>query len=133
MVDRVVIPLPGMGTLELPRDVFEQHLVRPAARITLEDPRTELVDAVQLERRTGVPASWWMSQARERRVPFRKLGRYVRFDLAEVMNCDAYRRRALDSAGGVQHDAEVAERRRQSSAAPVGNGSLREGVKLLTE
>lgn len=97
MSDRVVIPLPGLGTLELPREVFEQHLIRPSESAPTK--QVELVDADQLEERTRIPASWWMTQARERRIPFRKLGRYVRFDLAEVMECDAYRRRAVDDTG----------------------------------
>ena len=99
MSDRIVIPLPGLGTLELPREVFEEHLVRVDACPAPERLGAELVDAEQLEQRTGIPASWWMTQARERRVPFRKFGRYVRFDLAEVMACDAYKRRAIDSTG----------------------------------
>jgi hypothetical protein len=93
VADRVLIPLPGFGTLELPRELFDAHLVRPATAIAPQ--AAELVDAAQLERRTGVPSSWWMAQARERRVPFRKVGRYVRFDLAEVLTCDTFKRRAI--------------------------------------
>lgn len=95
----VLIPLPGLGTLALPRDVFERHLVRHEQVQSTPAAAAELLDADQLEERTGIPASWWMTQARERRVPFHKFGRYVRFDLAEVMECDAYRRRAVDDAG----------------------------------
>lgn len=102
MSDRIVIPLPGLGTLELPREVFEQHLIRPADAVPAA-PAVELLDADQLEQRTGIPSSWWMTQARERRIPFRKLGRYVRFDLAEVMACAAYRRRAVDCTGNHIH------------------------------
>ncbi|GFE82532.1 hypothetical protein GCM10011487_45320 [Steroidobacter agaridevorans] len=96
MSERILIPLPGLGTLELPREVFDQHLLKtlvPAPTLP-----SELVDADQLEERTGIPASWWMTQARERRVPFRKMGRYVRFELSEIMECDAYRRRALGNS-----------------------------------
>jgi hypothetical protein len=95
MSEHILIPLPGLGTLVLPRDVFEQHLVKPAREIA--SPTSELLDADGLEARTGIPASWWMTQARERRVPFRKMGRYVRFDVAEVMACEAYKRRALEN------------------------------------
>jgi hypothetical protein len=95
MSEHILIPLPGLGTLALPRDVFEQHLVKPAHEIA--SPTSELMDADSLEARTGIPASWWMTQARERRVPFRKMGRYVRFDVAEVMSCEAYKRRALEN------------------------------------
>lgn len=97
MADRVVIPLPPLGTLDLPRDVFDRHLVPAAAPAPIAAPAQppELLDAKSLEARTGVPASWWMTQARERRIPFRKLGRYVRFDLAEVIASDAFQRRAI--------------------------------------
>lgn len=95
MSERILIPLPGLGTLELPREVFEQHLVRPAAPAPAPaSAATELVDAAELERRTQIPASWWLTQARERRVPFRKIGRYVRFDVDEVFRCDEFRRKA---------------------------------------
>jgi hypothetical protein len=96
MTDRIVIPLPGIGTLDMPRAVFDQHLRQPAPAEPVAATATrEVLDADALEERTGIPASWWMAQARERRVPFLKFGRYVRFDVAEVMACDAYRRRAL--------------------------------------
>jgi len=39
-----------------------------------------------------VEKSWFASAARERRIPFRKLGRYVRFSFQEVMECEAVRR-----------------------------------------
>lgn len=101
MTDRVVIPLPGLGTLDLPRDVFELHLVKPVGRAQPESPAEapSLLTAEAMEERTGIPASWWMTQARERRLPFRKLGRYVRFDPVEVAACEAYRRRAVDDTG----------------------------------
>jgi hypothetical protein len=95
MSEHILIPLPGLGTLALPRDLFEQHLLKPAE--VTGSPQSELVDADGLQARTGIPASWWMTQARERRVPFRKMGRYVRFDVAEVMACDAYKCRALEN------------------------------------
>jgi hypothetical protein len=34
--DLVLIPLPGLGTLELPRDVFEAHELTPEQSATLE-------------------------------------------------------------------------------------------------
>ena len=93
MSERILIPLPGLGTLELPREVFEQHLVRPAAAEPASSA-SQLVDAEELERRTQIPASWWLAQARERGVPYRKIGRYVRFDVDEVLCCEAFRRKA---------------------------------------
>jgi len=52
--------------------------------------------------RTGVPKSWWMAQARQRQIPFRKFGRRVRFDPKEVLIAPAFRARKplkTDSAG----------------------------------
>jgi hypothetical protein len=93
--DRVVIPLPGLGTLDLPRDVYERHLV-PAQPVAVPGPSAlMLVDADQLAKRTGIPASWWMAQARERRVPCQRIGRRVRFDYAEVMASEAVRKRGV--------------------------------------
>jgi hypothetical protein len=97
--DSVIIPLPGLGTLELPRDVFERHLLRPALTAPASTLADELLSAEQMEGRTGIAASWWMTQARERRIPFHKLGRYVRFSFREVTACDAYKRRAIDDTG----------------------------------
>jgi hypothetical protein len=54
----------------------------------------ELVDAECLEQRTGVPKSWWMAQAHSRLIPFRKIGRRVRFDLKEVLGSSAFRCRS---------------------------------------
>jgi hypothetical protein len=92
----IVIPLPGFGTLRLPREVFEQHLqcapISPAAEAA---PR-KLIDAEQLEEITGVPATWWASQARERRLPFHKFGKYVRFDINEVFESDEFKRPAVE-------------------------------------
>src|SRR5215472_6917885 len=47
--------------------------------------------AISAEGPTLVEKSWFASAARERRIPFRKLGRYVRFSFQEVMECEAVR------------------------------------------
>lgn len=56
----------------------------------------KLLDATQLEAVTGVPATWWMAAARSRRVPFRKIGRRIRFVLAEVIACEDFKREKID-------------------------------------
>ena len=105
--DRVLLPLPGIGTLALTRDQFETALkagqdlamcripVASGPVVSAGKTESELLDAEQLQAKTGIPSSWWMTQARERRIPFRKLGRRVRFAFDEVMACEAYKRRAL--------------------------------------
>jgi hypothetical protein len=104
MADLVLIPFPGLGTLAMTREQFESALAAGSSLGTVAQSspgsaaQDELVDADNLERRTGVPASWWMARAREGRIPFRKIGRRVRFDAHEVLNSSAFLRRA-PSAG----------------------------------
>ena len=65
----VIVALPGIGTLKLPKELFDQHLLREnSAESKDASASPELLDAAQLEQRTGIPATWWMSQARERRL-----------------------------------------------------------------
>jgi len=43
-----------------------------------------LLDAKEIADRLGVPASWVRESARSGAIPHIRLGRYVRFDLADV-------------------------------------------------
>jgi hypothetical protein len=98
----VVVVVPGLGPLALTPEALRTARAKglelvgdfdaavPAA--TTEAPA--LLDADQLEARTGIPATWWMAQARERRVPHQRIGRRVRFDFAEVMGSEAVRKRS---------------------------------------
>jgi hypothetical protein len=96
MTDRVLIPLPGVGTLSLSREAYEAALIPLAGPApSAAPPSPKLLSAEEMEASTSVPASWYATQARERRIPFRKFGRYVRFDIAEVMASDALKRRAI--------------------------------------
>jgi len=100
MADRVLIPLPGVGTLLLDGEAYKAALAAGAALAAAPAPAAsvaapKLMSAEEMEASTGVPASWFATQARERRIPFRKLGRYVRFDFAEVMDSEAMQRRAI--------------------------------------
>ena len=99
MSDRVLIPLGPIGTLLLTREAYEAALAAgaalasPAPSAAAAAPK--LLSAEDMETATGVPSSWFATQARERRIPFRKLGRYVRFDYAEVMGSEPMQRRAI--------------------------------------
>lgn len=44
-----------------------------------------LIDANQAARLLGVPPTWLLAQARERKIPHQRLGRYVRFDADELI------------------------------------------------
>ena len=59
------------------------------ARLTVPRPALvaaadELVDAEALAGEFGVPATWFREQARKGALPYRKLGRYVRFNRDDV-------------------------------------------------
>lgn len=100
MTDRVLIPLPGIGTLALDGDTYRAALAAGAdiaASLTpsVSVAASKLLCAEEMEAATGVPANWYATQARERRIPFRKLGRYVRFDYDEVMSSEPLQRRAI--------------------------------------
>lgn len=62
-------------------DVMPSHQNRDAP---LPPSGVELLTAEEMEKRTSVPASWWLKQARERRIPHVMLGRYVRFEAAAL-------------------------------------------------
>ncbi|HWG75369.1 MAG TPA: hypothetical protein VN660_01075 [Steroidobacteraceae bacterium] len=101
MSDRILVCLPDGRWLALDRETFDAGLAagaslmnpsRPAAQATAS---SKLMSAEEMADATGVPSSWYASQARERRIPFRKIGRYVRFDYTEVLSSDAFNRRAI--------------------------------------
>jgi hypothetical protein len=107
MPDLILLPFPGFGTIALSREQLES--AREAARSLGCDgydgragasqrssPSQRLVTADELEVSTGVPSTWWMAQARERRIPFRKIGRRVRFVLDEVLQSETFRRHAKE-------------------------------------
>jgi hypothetical protein len=65
-----------------------------SAQTPCSDP--QLLDAEQLEAVTGVPATWWMAAARSRRIPFRRIGRRVRFVLDEIIACERFKCAEID-------------------------------------
>lgn len=89
MSDRVLIPLPGVGTLELPREVYERCL-RPSApqatqtSVAPPSATSGLLDARGVASALSLPVSWIREKARQGAIPCEKAGRYVRFDLVAV-------------------------------------------------
>lgn len=102
MAELILVVVPGVGPLALAPEALRTALAK--GREVLGEPAAgsapppadvpQLVDAAALEGRTGIPASWWMAQAREHRVPHVRIGRRVRFDPTEALACDAVRKRA---------------------------------------
>lgn len=91
MVDVVLISLNG-ELLALDLAAFEE--ARQRARELLPSPSPsaapaatsdEILDAEGIAQRTGVPASWFEQAAREGRIPCLHFGKYVRFDLKQVL------------------------------------------------
>ena len=89
MSDRVLIPLPGIGTLALAREVYEEALTAgrdlngaPGASAAPSDE--PLVDADQLAAALGVPVTWIETAARQGRIPSLEFGRWRRFRRSEV-------------------------------------------------
>ena len=84
----VVIPL-GPELLVLTREQFEAarelgRTLNPVASPCQETmPRDEILDAAGMERRTGIPDSWWLEQARQNAIPHIRAGKYVRFNFME--------------------------------------------------
>ena len=50
----------------------------------LESDATRMLDARGAADQLGVPATWLLAQARARKVPHRRFGKYVRFDASDV-------------------------------------------------
>jgi hypothetical protein len=91
MTDRVLIPLPGVGTLELTRAQYEIALRPFAVPAPSQAPElfsvgvtTGLLDAKGVARALSLPISWIREKARQGAIPCEHAGRYVRFDLAAV-------------------------------------------------
>lgn len=107
MADTIVLPIAGLGILVMDRATFDAALSAGRALVPSEAPKprtstrgsdAQLLDAEQLEAVTAVPATWWMAAARARRIPFRKIGRRVRFVLEEIIACEELKRRELEQA-----------------------------------
>jgi excisionase family DNA binding protein len=85
----VIIALPGLGTLALDREVFEQSLAAGAALNSAAAGRSAVLDeplmsSEQLSEVLGVPASWLEQAARENRIPCLEFGRWRRFKRGDV-------------------------------------------------
>jgi hypothetical protein len=68
-----------------------------AAAATAQSPE-KLHTAETMEGLTGVKAAWFLEAARAGAVPHYKVGRYVRFNFAEVCDCTRFRERAAQRA-----------------------------------
>ena len=91
MADRIAIPLPDGRWIALDRETFDAAL---AAGAQLSPPPAtvrvpacpRLLTSEQLAEQLTIPATWLEEAARRDEVPFVRIGKYVRFDLDEVLS-----------------------------------------------
>lgn len=66
------------------RDQLEQLADLLADRVATTATPPALIDAAAAAAQLGVPKSWVLAEARADRIPHVRLGRYVRFEPAEL-------------------------------------------------
>lgn len=85
----VAIPF-GAHVLLLTTEQFNEALRRGKELLpqpTAHTPASnEVLDADGMAKRTGIPASWFLEQARQNEVPHIRAGKYVRFRPQEVLD-----------------------------------------------
>jgi excisionase family DNA binding protein len=85
---RVLIPLPGIGTLSLDADTYRAALAEGAAQTNTPAPEGKngepLCDGNELAVVLDIPVSWVEQAAREGRIPSLQFGRWRRFRRSEV-------------------------------------------------
>jgi excisionase family DNA binding protein len=99
MSDRVLIPLPGIGTLALDREAYDAALAAGAslpAVVTSPSGNDALLTAEQVAERLSLPQSWIEEATRQGRLPCHEFGRYRRYSMPEVI--EAAKRERRDGA-----------------------------------
>jgi excisionase family DNA binding protein len=87
---RILIPLPGIGTLSLDSETYRAGLADGAARTGTNTPTPgdnygePLYDSEQLALLLNIPVSWLERSALEGRIPSLQFGRWRRFRRSEV-------------------------------------------------
>jgi excisionase family DNA binding protein len=86
MTDRIIIPLPGIGTLELTREAYEAALrpLHAAASVAADATAAKLVNAQAIAELLSLPVSCVYEYAKAGRIPCVRAGKHVRFDAAAV-------------------------------------------------
>ena len=88
MAHRVLIPLPGVGTLALDEEAYRRALEEGAKFNPLPEPTTDpnerYLDSQQLADILQVPVTWIEQQAREGNIPSLPCGRRRRYRRSAV-------------------------------------------------
>lgn len=86
--ERVLIPLPGIGTLALDAEVYRAALAEGGRQAAHEGGNgadaEPLLDTEQLAAALNIPASWIERAALEGKIPSLQFGRWRRFRRSEV-------------------------------------------------
>lgn len=87
--DRVILLLPGVGTLVLDSETYRTALAEGAKLaanpVSVTPAMPMLVNAEELARLTTTKASWWEAAARELDCPSVFVGKSRRFNVADCM------------------------------------------------
>jgi excisionase family DNA binding protein len=62
-----------------------RRIVRDEIHAASSNGTKELLEPEELAARLKVPISWVYEQSRQNQIPTHRIGRYIRFDLAEVL------------------------------------------------
>jgi hypothetical protein len=92
MTSEILIPFNG-AWLALTPDQLREALGQGQALMgastttaTAAPAEDKVLDAEGMERETAIPASWYLEQARQGKIPHIRAGKYVRFRLNEVLD-----------------------------------------------
>ncbi|MDB6011752.1 MAG: hypothetical protein JWL65_4002 [Gammaproteobacteria bacterium] len=91
MPDRILIPLPGIGTLAQDGESYRAALAAGAELTVAPTPSPSgtaappFVDAAEMGRLTNTATSWWESAARESDCPSVFVGKVRRFKVAACL------------------------------------------------
>jgi excisionase family DNA binding protein len=87
MTGHVIIPLPGIGTLELSHEAYQAALrpIDAPPRTVQAAPTEVLVTARMLSASLNLPVSCIYEYAKSGRIPAVRAGKHVRFNTSQVL------------------------------------------------
>lgn len=126
--NHVLIPF-HTGWLALSLDEFTAALERgrslapaPAKPQVATADSDRILDADGMEKATGIPATWFLEQARRGEIPHLRAGKYRRFVVREVLDAIATRR-PIAVASGLAPARETARRPQPETTRNARGGS----------
>ena len=74
------------ATLETVIESLLRRIVREEIKAAINSQDSPLLTPEQLAERLAVPLSWVYEQSRQGNIPTHRIGKYIRFNLAEVVS-----------------------------------------------